>query len=428
MSTAQQRKVPIPQANIGFSGGLGNRKKRWDAGINWYQFPIDAYSTLRFFGPVHALQTHWIEHKKSRKRFPMICPCSNTLVETSPDACPIEKDFDPYNSDIEKIKQLASKTHAFATAIDRNTNQWVPVKIALSVYLEMQKKKGLNKCIIDGQTYEADLTDPYWGRDVNIFYDAQTNNPQQKYSLDLGPEVTPLTDLELSYLDQIHDWPNLIQFPTYNEIKEALTANGYYQIIHGALAPTVYAPPAQAQAQVRDQLRTQAPPPPLPTSGGFSAPIPGSQPAPEAAAASGHMPPPPSQPMQAAPPPPGQVPPAPTRRPPPPPANEAEAEVNLDDIPFSEASGATDEGASGADDRTWIVKGNPEGVTSEEFQKIILTFCNNAKVDRVRPAKVWEKGELQGFQVLQCYGFYRGDTKCVKCPLKQRCLYENDAE
>jgi len=71
--------------------------------------------------------------------------------------------------------------------------------------------------------------------------------------------------------------------------------------------------------------------------------------------------------------------------------------------------------------KTYMVKGKPNGATTAEFQKIISDFGNN--LARAKPFKESEDPELDGLNVLACYGAYCGDLNCVKCPLRNYCLH-----
>ena len=67
--------VPLPSADVGFSGAIQNRVK-WDDNISWFSIPDRVVVTLRFFGPIFAYHVHWFK-TKSNKKFPSSCAAYN---------------------------------------------------------------------------------------------------------------------------------------------------------------------------------------------------------------------------------------------------------------------------------------------------------------------------------------------------------------
>lgn len=74
---------------------------------------------------------------------------------------------------------------------------------------------------------------------------------------------------------------------------------------------------------------------------------------------------------------------------------------------------------SGSNGKRYRYKESPEGVTAPEFQKIIGDYSD--KLKRAVPLKECT-GELEGIQVMNCYGDYYGDMNCVRCPVRGYCL------
>ena len=71
--------------------------------------------------------------------------------------------------------------------------------------------------------------------------------------------------------------------------------------------------------------------------------------------------------------------------------------------------------------KTYVIRGKPNGVSAAEFQQVITDFGNN--LSRGKPFKTCDDPDLEGLNVLACYGGYCGDLNCVKCPLRSYCLH-----
>jgi hypothetical protein len=57
---------------------------------------------------------------------------------------------------------------------------------------------------------------------------------------------------------------------------------------------------------------------------------------------------------------------------------------------------------------------------NNDLQTKIIVFSE--KLARAKPLAVCDKGELAGVEVPACYGKYKGDTNCVRCPVRIPCL------
>ena len=236
---------PLPQQMIGFSGGT-TRKKRWDEEVPWLEFADGKWMNLRFFGNSTSIltmvATHWLETLKG-KRFPMLClNYDSTESAFTKTGCPVCDEFDPRNSEVQGIKDISARFSGYTHAIDRDIQEaggvgadwkaWRPVRLPISVIIALQNLKGRNVHTINGKKYEADVADPYYGRDVAIKYDPYAANPQAKYTTDKG-DHTPLSDEEAAYIPGLYDFLSMIEYPTESEVKKALQQNGYYQMLNG---------------------------------------------------------------------------------------------------------------------------------------------------------------------------------------------------
>ena len=377
------QKPPMPISS-GFSG-FGNKRKRWDHDIPWLEFPDGKWINLRFFGDpesiVHMVSTHWLCTSKNKKRFPQMCLNFNSATgDYDKTGCPICDELDPFNSEIKMIKDASPKLSGFSHAIVRDIQAagaitpdwkpWRPVRLPISILIALQKLKDRNIHTIDGKQYTADIADPYYGRDVSIMYDSSTSNPQQKYSIDKG-DHTPLTEVELGYIKDLYKFENLIEYPDPQEIKKALTTNGYYQQLNvgGGFNPT------DVPASAGQPLAPVPPAPPVP-----SAPAPAAAPAPKPI--SGGL-------------------------------GNAVDNVDLNSeegIPFSPSEPAAAPIAAPA----------PAAPAKASLKETVEKYAE--KIARAKPLKQCDKGDLAGEVVLACYGSYKGDMHCVRCPLRKSCL------
>ena len=461
--------VSLPQVKAGFGAATGGRAK-WDDGIKWGELPEKAWTQLRFYGDVYLLATSWIKHQKSGKKFPLLSLAWDPETKHfSRSGDPILEDFDPRNSTNPEIKDITPRQHGYGHAIFRQAQQmnqirpWAPVKLPISLILSIQRLSGMNVHIIDGQRYEADVTDPYWGADVYVLYDS-TARAEQKYQVQIGPKV-PLTEEEMSYISQQYDWKSRVVWPSREEVIRSLRENGYYDLIapqnhmvsqpavppsnFGMLPPPpfpqVLPPQAPPPVQQPEYQQVYAPQPPAVQQMYAPQPPAVQQPdypqAPQGmqAPSTASFAPPPAPPVQAqamppqpfgAPPIPMAPPQAPVNAAPvspvpvglrpsvPASAPAAEGLIELDDIPFD---GAAESAATGQEvtERTYQVVGKGKPMGQGAFQTLIGQY---AEATKRLPLRACSRGELEGIDVLTCYSQYRGDSVCMKCPLRRYCI------
>lgn len=411
--TLQQ--VPLPLTNTGFSG-YSNRRKRWDDGIPWLEFADGKWLNLRFFGPseavVYMIATHWLTTIKNKKRFPMLCPNFNSVTrDFEKNGCPICEDLDPFNSENKTIKEcsprLSGLTHALVRSIQKaggNSEEWKPwrpVRMPISVLISLQKLRDRNLHVIEGKEYSADVTDPYYGRDVSILYDSQGSNPQNLYAIDKG-DHTPLTEDEQGMLKELYTFKDLIEYPDHTEMKKALTQNGYYQMLHSGstiAVPEVEPPPSPMQTF------TPVPPaPPTPTV--TQTPV-------------AHVTQTPVAPVAA------QAPVAPAPRPPLPSTGGVDVgsaglrEAELDSKPEHVSDVEIPFRTSNPEAAPVALSGNAANASSD-LQGAIVKFSEG--LTRGTPLQDCDKGDLVGLKVLACFGAYKGDMHCVRCPIRKNCL------
>lgn len=422
---------PMPLPSIGFSTRTGGNKKRWDQGISWLEFTDGKWMNLRFFGHNDSIlvrvATHWLA-TKTGKRFPMMCPnFNNVTAEFSNTGCPICDEFDPRNSEIKEIKDIAPRISGLTHAIDRDVQEmggngpdwkpWRPVRVPISVMISLEKYRGRNIHTINGKKYEADVADPYYGCDVAIQYDSASANPQAKYTTERGNHA-PLTEEEQGYIAGLYDYRALIEYPDEKEIKKALLQNGYYKLLNGEdPAPTIVG----GTVPVVD-LSSKAPTPPtmqdapLPVSGGMGGPK----------ALSDDLGAIPEEDIPFAP---SNAEPAAKKKVAPEQVAVVEAPEVTTPEPAVTASEVVEEVSEAAEaaegGRTFKTKDSPHGVSLSVFQESLVTYAENLKKTspkRAFPMRVCESGQLEGIEVMKCYGEYRGDMNCVRCPARGYCL------
>ena len=504
--------VPLPIADVGFSGAIQTRV-RWDDNISWFNIPDKVVLILRFFGPISIYYHHWFK-TKTGKKFPSICAGYDHATQAFVKGrCPFEDDFnipqiveeakkinplfdeenDPF---IKELKAAKCGITGYGHVIVRNSvnfqsndrsggRPWQPIKIPKSVVWKLFQLRTMNMITISGKTYEADVADPYWGRDIQIMYNSAERNPQAKYTINMG-EHTPLTEVERSYLTQLYQWQNIVEYPSYDEMKQQLHVNGYYQMLNQLKGvssfdqrPQQFAHMEQYMPQVPKSPYGDAPlpyvPQQVPNMPQASMPYPQmpsqqmQQQMPQMPQMQQQMPqmqqmqqqqmPQQNRPMQV----PQQVPqqvlipqntmpqapmpnmgygqqtpnsypgagmveadlpmasPIPQNVPPP-----MGMQMEDDEIPFDNGGVAEQHSMPtppvSTSQKTYVVRGKPNGVSAAEFQQIVFEFGNN--LPRAKPFKnTNEDSELEGLKVLACYGNYCGDLSCVKCPLRQFCLH-----
>ena len=486
--------VPLPIAGVGFSGAVHNRT-RWDDSISWFNIPDKVLITLRFFGPISVFYHHWFK-TRTGKKFPSICAgydqANQTFVKGK---CPYEDDFnipqivedakrinpsfDEENDPILKeIKAAKCRITGYGHVIIRNASvlqssnnatmgrAWQPIKIPTSVVFTLLKLKTMNRVTVQGKLYEADVADPYWGRDIHIMYNSQERNPTARYMVNLG-DHTPLTEVERGYLNQLYQWQNIVEYPSYDEMKQQLNVNGYYQMANQlrGISTTFdtrqpqqfahmeqYLPqvpkspygdtpvqypqqvpnmpqvgshyPQMPQQQVLMPQMAQVPPQPQMSQMQQQIPLPQNTvpqaPMPNMGFAGNNTPfpsmglveadvPMPSPVPQNVPPPMGMQ------------VREDDYEIPFDGGGVAQQHSMPTPPVPVTSQKTYVVRGKPNGVSVAEFQQIVFDFGNN--LPRGKPFKPTDDSELEELDVLACYGNYCGDLQCVKCPLRQYCLH-----
>ena len=433
--------VPMPQSNIGFSGAGGEKRKRWHQDIPFLELPDGEWVQLRFFGPVYQIAQSWLTTKKSRKKFPVLCSGFDPItLQYDYEKSPILKDFDPFNSEVAEIKALSPKRtglgHVIARSLERTMDptrphmtSWRPMRIPVAVMYTLAELRGANVHNIEGNNYDADITDPYYGRDVNILYKSNAPNPTQRYNVQLLNH-TPLTEVEQSYVADLYKWEDIVDYPSYEEVKLNLQQNGYYALLGQEYSvestlPNVPQPPAATIAPAPIAPAATIAPAPIASAPIASAPKPIYSPA-------ASYPPQPGLTAQAAPPP---IPNAP-----PPPINAPIAQNNAPiapiaqnnapiaqtapvtpeedvEIPFSKGSAPLVRLVEQAQDTDTFLYRNKK-VTPQQFQDVINKYAEG--VDRAKPMITWD--DLGGLEVLSCFSGFLGDQFCVKCPFWRYCL------
>jgi len=493
-----QSNVPLPQANVGLSGSIHN-KRRWDDEVRWFDFPDKQMVTLRFFGPVFATYNHWMKTKQGQ-RFPLCCPAyDQTTQNFAAGKCAICDDFnipsiveaaknlnpsfnEEFDPNLKELKSMKARINGLTQVIIRNISNlndptlharpWHPIRLGPLVFFTLLKLKNMNICNINGKQYQADIADPYWGRDIHVLYNSAEKNPSQKYMINLG-DHTPLTELEKTYLRDMYDWSSLVEYATHEETKRSLQINGYYQVLNlltsgtPAFAQehnTQYAqyetylkppmPPTMDEAQGMPQQRMpqqprmqppqpmMAPQPQMPTNTpntgymqSFQQPAPHNPPQPQTAPMGqpggygtgyGSYQPPQQQVNNYVPPPLVT-----------PPNMNMAGLTQVDNMPpvatpvptyvapplGYNTSIPTQEGdieiPFDGPERTYPIKG--QSVSKAEFNSYVSSFAST--LSRGQPVQVASSGELAGANVPACYGDYQGDTSCLRCPLRMFCVH-----
>lgn len=267
-SQIQPAGSPLPVKNSGF-GGLSSNRKRWDESLKWLPLKESAWTQLRFAGDIYMVATSWIKHQKSQKKFPMLSlawdPESRSFSRPGD---PIMEDFNPKTSNIKEIQDIMPRQQGFTHAFDRSTGEFGPVRIPISLALTLHQLASFNKVTIDGEEYECDIADPYYGIDVYVFNDPNGKG-EARYKAQAGPR-TPITEQEQARMNsESCRWMDVITYPSRDEIRQALTQNGYYDMINPNQSQE-WANPAGHQAPpvpVPSNYSGSVPPPPFPSSG-----------------------------------------------------------------------------------------------------------------------------------------------------------------
>ena len=76
-------------------------------------------------------------------------------------------------------------------------------------------------------------------------------------------------------------------------------------------------------------------------------------------------------------------------------------------------------------DAKYKLPGKRTNVTATEFQQAIAEYGEKGKeikLDKhIYPLKAGTK-DYEGIQVFNCFGSYRTDEYCIKCPLRKNCI------
>jgi len=230
--------MQIGQTPSGFLG-LNTRDKKWDEGIEYFNFTPGKWTQVRFFGPIRMIAMSWLTSKNG-KRFPLLSSSYDpTTRQFRAGLDPLVDEFDPFNSSSEMIKAIAPKEAALVFVIDRENQKysvnnpaikpWRPVRLSMALIIQLQRISEGHFIMHEGQNYGPfDVTNSDYGADIQVYYDAKNANPNAKYQLQKAG-VTPLTAVEKEYLKELYDWEALIKYPSKEEVKKALQMNGYYQ-------------------------------------------------------------------------------------------------------------------------------------------------------------------------------------------------------
>jgi hypothetical protein len=416
---------PPPSLSEHGFGNVAGKKQRWDLGIKWYDVPSDQqWHKLRFVGPLYMNAVHWFE-TKTKKKFPVICVNydSQTAGFTKMGGCPV-CELQPKTNEDKNIQKLAPRQNGYIHAIVRETQSFHPMRLPITAIIGIKKQQKLNKHTYNGVEYECDVTDPYYGQDVSMFYDAGAE-AANRYAVSLSGH-TPLQPHELKYLERLTDWAKIIPMPNLDEVRSDLR-NLYLSPtqVQGVgvlpeiprpggmpIAPAPIAPPVAMPNFVAPAPQAYAPPAPMqmPPIGHYEAPQ-----APVAPQAYAPPAPAPVAPPQAFAPQP-QAPVAPQAYAPPAPAPVAPpAPAPLSAVP---QHGFGQDSAGSA--RMFQVTGRAEPLNATAFQEHVMAFCSS--VPRTNPAKAWTNGDMDGMQVPVCFADYKADSDCMKCPVRKYCI------
>ncbi len=236
-------------SNMGISGGGFAKEERWDSKIQWYELKPGTWNQIRIFGPVFIVAQNWFTTLKGKK-FALFSlawdPFERSYTKTDND--PIWQFFgNPFDHADERIKAIAPRQQAYVQAFIRPTvgipqgGDYRPLRLPISVINGIRKAAELNfkmdannQVVIgqDGKPEIADPTDPQYGLDVLVYYDPSKTG-SEKYSVQLGGK-SPITQAEAAYQPHFMAWHEIIKMPSVNEVKEALSRNGYMALANNA--------------------------------------------------------------------------------------------------------------------------------------------------------------------------------------------------
>lgn len=471
---------PGPSSKTGFGAiDMNNKRTYWDSDIKFLKLEPRGWQRYRFLGPITKVEYHWLElpRKGSNnvvKRIPLICPdfdVKEQLKNFSNPQCPICRFGREELKAHERLKKILPNatylTHVLVRANQENAINGAvlnPIKLSMSLARKLYELGELNQVNYQGQLMKADLADPYWGRDVFINYD-ENKAPADRYMVNLDQAPRPLTLEEFGYLEKLTDFRNKVVVSTPKEIEDVAISCGYLDRngnlittmlppsglqqsnpVHGIsseLANHVsppnsgvqfqngYAPHASAQTPQNFQQpaaapavapATASPVPPPPQSPTFLASVQapavfapsqytGEAPASFAGTADRTYPeqPPQSQPYS-------------------PPAMYVVNPSHTTQHTSQQGNAAVahhPESLPGyavpSFEKKFQIVGAPKPLTGAELEQFIKQYAeaNAALCTPLQPAT---NGELLGFHVPKCFVKYRGDSVCIRCPIRKQCI------
>lgn len=234
---------------MGINGGGYAKEERWDSKIQWFELKPGTWNQIRLYGPVYIVAQNWYTTLK-QKKFALFSLSWDPFERnyTKMDQDPIWQFFgNPFDHQDERIKAIAPRQQAFVQAFVRPTvglpqgGDYRPLRLPISVINGIRKASQLcfktdqyNQVILgpDNKPEIADPTDEVFGTDIMIYYDPSKNG-SEKYSVQMGAK-SPLTQNELAMSAHFIDWNTLIKMPTQNDVKEALSRNGYLALANSA--------------------------------------------------------------------------------------------------------------------------------------------------------------------------------------------------
>lgn len=304
---------------------------RWDANIQWYELKPGVWNQIRIIGPIFIVAQNWFTTPKGKK-FALFSRAWDPFKRSycNQEIDPIYQIFgNPFDSMDERIKGISPRQTALVQAFIRPTaglasgGDLKPMRLPSSVVNGIRKVMELNFVTNpdntpvfgeDGKPIVADPTDADFGIDILIHYDPSKQG-SEKYTVQANVR-SPLTAQERVMYPSLIDWANIIKVPTENQVKEALSKNGYMSLASNSFGKV--ADISSSNAVVAPPTMQVAPPP-------MQAPM-APPAAPQYAQPAAPMAPPPMQAPQYAPPmapPPMQAAPAPMAPPIAPPPMQA---------------------------------------------------------------------------------------------------------
>ena len=269
---------------MGFGSNTTSEAK-WDAAIQWYDLKPGMWNQIRIIGPIFIVAQNWFTTPKGKK-FALFSrawdPFTRSYANQADD--PIYQIFgNPYDSTDERIKGIAPRQTAFAQAFIRptaglaNGGELKPMRIPSSVVNGIRKVMELNfvtnpdgSPVIneEGKPTIADPTDADFGIDILVHYDPSKQG-SEKYTVQSGGRSV-LSAHERTLYSSLIDWATIVKQPTENQVKEALSKNGYMSLASNAFGKVadvggaVATPPMmQAPAPMAAPMAPMAPAAPM---------------------------------------------------------------------------------------------------------------------------------------------------------------------